>query len=231
MKTRAVTAISAGILFFSLMAYGPKTYAEVRVNIGIGVPAPQVVIHPPPPVVIHEPPAVVVIPGTYVYFAPDVGMDIFFYHGYWYRPQRGHWYRAGGYDGPWDSIEGRRVPHAVRALPPDFRHTVRHHERIRHVDLQRNWREWEHKKHWDRPDYRREVRDGHDGGRWKDYHGTPDRRHEVRDAGYDTRWETNRGRPEREIRPEQVRQVGNTRDDDRWGNDKKPSDSRGKHHR
>lgn len=231
MKTRPITAIYAGILFLSLMAYGPKTYGEVRVNIGIGVPTPQVVVVPPPPVVVHEPPEVVVIPGTYVYFAPDVGMDIFFYHGYWYRPQRGHWYRARGYDGPWNKIEGRRVPREVHGLPPDFRRAVRHNERIRHADLQRSWKEWEHKKHWDRHDYKREVQDRHDGRGWKDNHGAPDRRHEARDVSYDTKRERNRDRVEGEIRPEDVRQVGSTRNDGKRENDKKHPESGGKHNR
>ena len=231
MKTRPITAIYAGILFLSLMAYGPKTYGEVRVNIGIGLPAPQVVVHPPPPVVVHEPPTVVVIPGTYVYFAPDVGIDIFFYHGYWYRPHRGHWYRARGYDGPWKNIEGRRVPHAVRGVPADFRHNVRHHERIRHADLQRNWETWERKKHWDRHDYKREAQDRHDGRGWKDNHGAPDRRHEVRDVSYDTKWERNQSRPGRGIKHEEVQKVGNTRDNGKWANDKNRPESRGKHNR
>jgi hypothetical protein len=157
MKTKAITAFFIGIVFVMMTGYAPVRSAEVNLSIGIGVPAPQVVIPAPPPVV--------VIPGTYVYFAPDVGVDIFFYHGYWYRPHHGYWYRARGYNGPWDNIEGRRVPHVVRNLPPDFRHSVRHHERIRHVDLQRNWKTWEQKKHWDRHGDRHEMRGRHDGKR------------------------------------------------------------------
>lgn len=231
MKTRAIIAILAGVLFVTLMSYPPKSYAEVSVNIGIGVPVPQVVIPAPPPVVIHEPPAVVVIPGTYVYFAPDVGVDIFFYQGHWYRPHHGHWYRAKGYDGPWHNIEGGRVPHVVRDVPADFRHTVRHSERIRHVDLQRNWKTWEHKKHWDRHDYGREVRGGHDGGRWEDNHGRPDSRHEVRDAGYDRRSENNQSRLEKGGRPEDSREVRNVRDGGKRESDQSKFEGKGKHDR
>jgi hypothetical protein len=165
MRTKAIIVIFIGILFFTMMGYAPESSAEVHVSIGIGLPAPQVVIPAPPPVVVHEPPPVVVIPGTYVYFAPDVGVDIFFYHGYWYRPHHGHWYRARGYNGPWHNIKGGRVPHVVRNLPPDFRHYGRRHERIRHVDLQRNWKTWEQKKHWDRHGDRHEMRGRHDGKR------------------------------------------------------------------
>jgi hypothetical protein len=186
MRKRAAIAIFMGIIFITLMGYTPESSAQVSVNIGIGVPLPQVVV--------HDPPAVVVVPGTYVYFAPDVGVDIFFYHGYWYRPHHGHWYRARGYNGPWGNIEGARVPHVVRDLPPDFRHTVRHHERIQNVDLQRNWKTWEQKKHWDRRDYREEVRGGHDGGRWEYNDNRPDYRHGVRDTGDSGKLEKNQSR-------------------------------------
>jgi hypothetical protein len=181
MRTKIIISIFTGVLFVTLTGFAPPSSAEMNVSIGIGVPVPhvvvaepppvveapprRVVVPTPPPVVVHEPPPVVVIPGTYVYFAPDVGMDIFFYHGYWYRPHHGHWYRSRAYDGPWHDIEGGKVPHRVRNLPPDFRYTVRHNERIRYVDVQRNWKAWEHDRHWDRSDYKHEGRGHHDGGR------------------------------------------------------------------
>jgi hypothetical protein len=217
MRTRAIIAIFAGIVFITLMSYPPKSYAEVSVSIGIGVPIPQVVVTAPPPVVIHEPPPVVVIPGTYVYFAPDVGVDIFFYHGYWYRPHHGHWYRARGYNGPWDNVEGGRVPHMVRNLPPDFRYSIRQHERIRHADLQRNWKTWEQKKHWDRGDHRQWDR--------------PDYRHDARDVRDDRRWKDRQGRLGGGARPEEVREVRGDRDRGKWENDQGKPEGRGKHDR
>jgi hypothetical protein len=233
MKTKAILASFLGVLFITLIGYAPEISARVSVNIGIGVPLPQVVIPVPPRVVIHEPPPVVVIPGTYVYFAPDAGVDIFFYHGYWYRPHRGYWYRARGYNGPWDNIEGARVPHVVRDLPPDFRHTVRHQDRIRHVDLQRNWKTWEHEKHWEKRDYRQldrhDVRGGHDGARWEGSHGRPDNRHDVRAVRDDRRSGGDQlrlggGRPE----------VGEVRNDHTRGkqeNEQGKPEGRGKHDR
>jgi hypothetical protein len=217
MRTKAAIAIFAGILFVTLMGYAPQSPAEVSVNIGIGVPVPQVVIPAPPRVVIHAPPPVVVIPGTYVYFAPDVGVDIFFYHGYWYRPHHGHWYRARGYNGPWNNIEGRRVPHVVRNLPPDFRYSVRHHERIRHADFQRNWKTWEQKKHWDRHDYRQ--LDRHDF------------RHDVRDVRDDRRSEGDQLRLGGGGRPEEGREVRNDRDRGKWEKDQSKPEGKGKHDR
>ena len=159
MRAKTTNVIFIGIIFVMLMGYSHKSSAEVNVNIGIGVPLPHVVIHSPPPVV--------VIPGTYAYFAPDVGLEIFFYHGYWYRPHHGYWYRARGYNGPWGHVKKTSVPHVLRDLPPDFRYTVGHSERIRHADFKQNWKTWERKKHWDRHGYRQDVGDKHDDGRRK----------------------------------------------------------------
>jgi len=162
MRIKKTTVMFIGITFFIVAGYSNQSSAEVNVNIGIGVPLPQVVIHSPPPVV--------VIPGTYAYFAPDVGVEIFFYHGYWYRPHHGYWYRARGYNGPWGHIKNSGVPHALRGLPTDFRHNVRHSERIRYVDFKQNWKTWEQKKHWDKHGYRQDVGDKRDDGKRKSNH-------------------------------------------------------------
>jgi hypothetical protein len=159
MRIKKTTVMFIGITFFMVAGYSNQSLAEVNVNIGIGVPLPQVVIHSPPPVV--------VIPGTYAYFAPDVGVEIFFYHGYWYRPHHGYWYRARGYNGPWGHVKNSGVPHVLRGLPPDFRHNVRHSERIRYTDFKQNWKTWEQKKHWDKHGYRQDVGDKRNDGKRK----------------------------------------------------------------
>jgi hypothetical protein len=245
MRTKTIIAIFAGVLLTMLIGFPPQIDAEMNVSIGIGVPVPQVVIPAPPPVVVHTPPPMVVIPGTYIYFAPDVGVDMFFYHGYWYRPHHGYWYRAKGYNGPWHGIEGGKVPHVVRNVPSDFRYTVRHHERIRHVDLQRNWKTWEQKKHWDRPDVRSGQegprRDGNNHGR-PDYrhddrdvrsenHGKPDTRHDVREARDDRRSGGDQLRLGGGGRPEEVREVRNDRDRGKQEKEQGKPEGKGKHDR
>lgn len=159
MRTRTISVMFAGAMFLILIGNIPVHSADVSVNIGIGVPLPHVVIHEPPPVV--------VIPGTYVYFAPDVGVDIFFFHGYWYRPHDGRWYRASGYNGPWHKIRKRGVPRVVQVLPTDFRRHVRHDNRIHYQDLNKNWQAWERDKHWDKRDSGREVKNIRDDRRGK----------------------------------------------------------------
>ena len=165
MRTRTATAIFVGIIFVTVMGFSPKSFAGsgISLNIGINFPLPHVVI--------HAPPAVVVVPGTYVYFAPDIEVEMFFYHGYWYQPHHGRWYRASGYNGPWTNIEYKGVPYVLRNLPPDFRRSVSRHERIRYADLKHNWKTWEQNKHWERREYRHKARDVHDRGKWEDNHG------------------------------------------------------------
>jgi hypothetical protein len=105
---------------------------------------------PPPAYAIEAPPPVVPIPGTYVYYVPDIGADILFYHGHWYRPYAGRWYRAGTYKGPWGYLAPRMVPGAIRGLPPDYRRGIPPGYRpVHHVDLQRNWQRWERERYWD----------------------------------------------------------------------------------
>jgi hypothetical protein len=103
----------------------------------------------PPPIPFPVPPIVAVIPGTYVYFAPDVEADILFYSGWWYRPFEDRWYRAKSYNGPWKHIRRGLVPAPLIGLPGDYRHGVIH-DRIEYDHLHRNWRSWERDRHWHR---------------------------------------------------------------------------------
>ena len=100
-----------------LVLAGFSSQADARVNVGININIPGFTF--------AAPPVMAVIPGTYVYFAPDAGIDIFFYRGHWYRPYKGYWYRSSGYDGPWGYIATGRVPGALIELPPDYRHIYR----------------------------------------------------------------------------------------------------------
>ena len=133
------------VLGVLVLAYGlfllPKSFAGVHVNIGINLPLFS----------FPAPPPMVVVPGTYAYYVPDVDVDIFFYHGYWYRPYEGRWFRARGYNGPWAHVEERRIPPVIVGLPPDYRHHARpEHEHIPYGQFKKNWKRWEKEKYWDR---------------------------------------------------------------------------------
>jgi hypothetical protein len=123
---------------------------NAEVNVNITVPLPSLVI--------PAPPALVVIPGSYVYYPPDVNVDIFFFHGRWYRPYRGGWYFAAGYNGPWRAIRPERVPRAVIGIGPGFRGVSRY-ERLPYDQVNRNWRTWERDRRWSRREERHEGRE------------------------------------------------------------------------
>jgi hypothetical protein len=143
MKKASTVTLFVGILVLTLMSCPSLGITGVDINIGVNFGLP-------PPVVIEAPPPVVVIPGTYVYFVPDLHVDIFFYQDYWYRRHEGRWYRADDYNGPWGHIEYHRVPRVMHHLPPDYRHLPPGHQRIPYRQIKTHWRTWEKEKHWDR---------------------------------------------------------------------------------
>jgi hypothetical protein len=68
----AASLISAVLVFvFGLFQAGEVPAGDVDVNIGIGIGVP------PPRLVVPTPPSVYLIPGSYVYYAPDLGAQIF----------------------------------------------------------------------------------------------------------------------------------------------------------
>lgn len=145
MKKWIVVALCVGVLF-AVAAIAPAE-SNAEVNISVTIPFPGLVI--------SAPPVMAVIPGTYVYYPPDVGVDIFFYGGYWYRPWRGQWLIAAEYSGPWGSIAIRKVPGVLINLPSHYRHVSSGYERMPYGMVKRNWRTWERERYWDNYDSRR----------------------------------------------------------------------------
>jgi hypothetical protein len=119
--------------------------SQAQVNVNIGVFAP------PPPVVVAAPPVMAVVPASpYVYYAPDITVGLYFYHGYWWRPNKGHWFRARSYRGPWRYIDNHHMPTPILRLPPDHRDIPPGHFRMSHREMKKNWRHWEREGHWER---------------------------------------------------------------------------------
>lgn len=163
MKKGLFITMMAGMILLIGLSHPNGATAEVNIHVGISVP-------PPPPLVIPAPPPMFVIPRTYVYFAPDVDVDIFFYHGYWYRPHQGHWYRSQSHNGKWVYIAPKRVPSVLVNLPPDFRRVPPGHRHIPYGHLKKNWKTWERDKYWER----------HGGREW---HGENWEHHQGKDRG------------------------------------------------
>jgi len=138
------TILSALAMFVSV-----PTMAGVDVHIGISLP---------PPIVFQAPPYVIVLPDTnYVYVAPDMEVDIFFWNGMWWRPWEGRWYRSYYYDRDWAYYNN--VPPFYYDVDPGWRGYYRdrnwyghrwHYEPIPHHQLQQNWKSWDHDRYWER---------------------------------------------------------------------------------
>ena len=79
--------------------------ADVRISVNIGGP----------PVVLHAPPRLVYLPEPALYVAVGIPYDVYFVGGRYYNFQRGRWYYAPRYGGPW-AIAGPSL------LPPGLRH-------------------------------------------------------------------------------------------------------------
>ncbi len=146
--------ISTILLVFFILT---PAMVNAEVNVNINVPLPGLVI--------SAPPAMIVVPGTYVYYPPEVEADIFFYRGYWYRPYGGVWYIANGYNGPWRTIGPGRVPRSLIEVPPGYRHIPPGHERMPYGMVKKNWRTWEKERHWDHDERGEHEGPGHGHGR------------------------------------------------------------------
>jgi hypothetical protein len=172
MKKVFMLSLFFGILFVALIGSSANGRAGVDVNIGINIP-------PPPRLVISAPPEVVVIPGTYIYFVPTLDVDVFFYHGYWYRPHHGHWYRASSYNGHWVILEDRRVPNVLVHVPGDFRRLPPGYRHIPHRELHSNWKAWEKNKYWEKQEYWHHRQ--HEAERRDDRHERKEDRYDRKD--------------------------------------------------
>lgn len=138
-----------GTLLLALVIIVPiPTMAEVNVNVDIAMP---------PPIVFAAPPALIVLPETYVYVAPDVDVDIFFYNGWWWRPWERRWYRSRYHNSGWAYYHS--VPSFYVGIPSGWRNDYRDHrwrghqwnyQRIPHQQVQGNWKIWQKNRHWEK---------------------------------------------------------------------------------
>lgn len=138
-----------GALLLTLVITVPiPALAGVDVNISIGLP---------PLIVFAAPPELIVLPDTYVYVAPEIDVDLFFWNGWWWRLWEGRWYRSHYYDRSWSYYN--RVPSFYFDIDPGWRGYYRDrnwyghrwdYERIPHQRLRQNWKSWQNNRHWER---------------------------------------------------------------------------------
>jgi len=150
------------VMLLSLLGVVPVP-AQVRVDIGINLPAP---------------PSLVIVPGTPVYYAPRAPSNVFLYGHQYYAFANGGWYVGPNWNGPWVVVEPALVPVPVLRVPvryypvppPQWRGWARAAPPHWDAHYGRNWREssserdWrEREEHWDRGRHEgRERGHGHD---------------------------------------------------------------------
>ncbi len=132
-----------GFVVFMNIGFLSRGLSQVHIQAGIKVP-------PPPPLLLPEPPPLVVVPRTYVYFAPEIEVDLYFYRGYWYRPFEGYWYRSKSHKGPWVHLVPEKVPVILVKLPPDVRQMTLRHKRMPPGHVMKHWKSWEREKYWEK---------------------------------------------------------------------------------
>lgn len=130
--------VVSAVLF--LLVLSLTAFAGVSVDVRVSLPRIE----------LRVPPVLVVVPGTYVYAAPEVEADIVFYQGFWWRPYGGSWYRSHEYNGAWTAMPSHSVPVPVRNLPPNWKQVPPGHERLPYGQVKQNWPVWEREKRWER---------------------------------------------------------------------------------
>ena len=126
-RHRISRQIFAGLLLAAAVGGASAAQAEVRVNIGINVPAPPQLVRVP------AAPAVA--------YAPSVDANYFFFDGQYWVFSNGAWYAGRGYNGPWVTVAPEYVPRPLLAVPVQYYHRP-----------PRAWRQWQHAQapRWER---------------------------------------------------------------------------------
>jgi hypothetical protein len=158
MKNTRIVCLALAMLMLSGCAVGvgtspesyPGYYANPESNSGYYARSESYPSH-------YASPSLVVIPGTYVYAAPDIGADIYFHVGYWWRLTDGLWYRSPHYDRGWNRYRG--IPVFYQQIDPGWRrHYAKRqwhghpwkYERIPAHRVQQEWSRWETTRHWEK---------------------------------------------------------------------------------
>ena len=80
-------------------------------------PGPPEIAPAPPPVVVQGNPVLVQIPGTEVYYVPQLEARLYFFNGLWYYHHSGFWYNSQDYTGPWVHLPKAKLPPALAEIP------------------------------------------------------------------------------------------------------------------
>lgn len=92
---------------------GASTAAVAQIGVGVGVAVPGFRLG----INIPAYPDLVAIPGYPVYYAPRLGVNLFFYDGLYWIFVGDQWYYSTWYDGPWYLAEPQFVPDFILRIP------------------------------------------------------------------------------------------------------------------
>jgi hypothetical protein len=98
-------------LILLALLIAPVLPANAQVSIGIGVPGVSIGINMP----VY--PEFQRVPNYPVYYAPQVGLNLFFYDGMYWAYQNDNWYASSWYNGPWGIVSPMYVPYYVLRVP------------------------------------------------------------------------------------------------------------------
>ena len=112
MKKKIVIVLASFIMTGAGILFQPGEALSHDINVSFGIN----IAPPPPAVVVTRPPALHVIPGTPVYYVPEVERQLYFYSDNWYRLYDGYWFRAAYNNGPWMYLSPSNVPFVFRTF-------------------------------------------------------------------------------------------------------------------
>jgi hypothetical protein len=90
---------------------GPMVPVSAQVSVAIGTPNVSIGINLP----VY--PEFVRVPSYPVYYAPQVGLNLFFYDGLYWAYHGDNWYASSWYNGPWGLVSPMYVPVYVLRVP------------------------------------------------------------------------------------------------------------------
>ena len=99
------------IIVLSTMLLGSVLPATAQVSVAIGVPGVSIGVNMP----VY--PEFVRVPSYPVYYAPRVGLNLFFYDGLYWAYHEDNWYASSWYNGPWGMVPPMYVPVYVLRVP------------------------------------------------------------------------------------------------------------------
>ena len=131
------------------MLLGPVFPANAQVSIAIGTPNVSIGVNMP----VY--PEFVRVPSYPVYYAPRVGLNLFFYDGLYWAYHEDNWYASSWYNGPWGMVPPMYVPVYVLRVPVRYYRYPPPYFRGWPMDAPPRWgqhygKHWEKERHgWD----------------------------------------------------------------------------------